>query len=199
MYLQCFKLHFRSVVPNGGSWWALCVSAYAYLFAAPRFLLYFPVEQNGLESLRLPIFSPAFLPVTRKVWESPYSQNQASVCQALKWWRGQSVCGTWKGWYLKSYNFSNTSRQLKQFGIALETNLCVDLKNKSLVAGPILKTRTWCTAMKPIVCFCATHINQTLAWQWEHRFTFCPVCPPHGGKAPGPRLCDRVSEIGWSF
>lgn len=68
--LRYCELHFRSVVPNGGRWWALCVSAYAYLLAAPRFLLYFPVEQNGLESLRLPIFSPAFLPVTRKVWES---------------------------------------------------------------------------------------------------------------------------------
>lgn len=45
----------------------MCVSAYEYLFAAPRFLLYFPVMQNGLESSRLPIFSPAFLPVTRKV------------------------------------------------------------------------------------------------------------------------------------
>lgn len=115
----------------------------------------------------------------------------------IKWWRGQSVCGTWKGLYLKSYHFSNTCRRLKQFGIALETNLCVDLKINHLL--PILKTRTWCTALKPLVCFCATHINRTLAWQWEHRFTFSPVCPPHGGKAPGPRLCDRVSEIGWSF
>lgn len=117
----------------------------------------------------------------------------------IKWWRGQSVCGTWKGLYLKKLSFFQYVQTVEAIWHSSWNQPLSRFKNKSLVAGPILKTRTWCTALKPLVCFCATHINRTLAWQWEHRFTFSPVCPAHGGKAPGPRLCDRVSEIGWSF
>lgn len=41
-------------------------------------------QQNGLESLRLPIFSPAFHPVTRKVWESLNFKKQA--LSNIKYW-----------------------------------------------------------------------------------------------------------------
>lgn len=128
VHLQWCKLHLRSVVPNGGSWWALCVSAYAYLLA-PRFLLYFPVEQNGLESFRLPIFSPGFLPVTRKVWESiPIRLLEKNKARKNRPQFVKQSEGAYSSASRRLKMLASTCIQSDYFGSALKTNLCVDLK-----------------------------------------------------------------------